>query len=106
MRYILIDNNSGFIFGDSADFAAGRQSDIDGPVDAARMLDESIGVHGRRYVLHDHASAFATGYHVYYADIDGSEAVPVVQDGQDQDTIDEVERRCDYVGFVEAIDAR
>ena len=45
-RYILIDNNSGYIFGDSADFAAGNQSDLT-PTEAARLMDESIGEYGR-----------------------------------------------------------
>ena len=42
-----------------------------------------------------------TGYHVYRADVRGSEAVPVVQDGQDQDTINAVMELCDYVAFIE-----
>ena len=99
-RYILIDNNSGYIFGDSADFAT-HQSDLT-PASAARLLDESIGEHGRHYVEHSSAPASTvTGYHVYRADVRGSEAVPVVQDGQDQDTINAVIELCDYVAFVE-----
>lgn len=41
-----------------------------------------------------------TGYDVYRADINGSDAVPVVQDGQDRETIEAVERDCEYVGFI------
>lgn len=100
-RYILIDSNSGYIFGDTADFAANRQSDITSISDAARMLDESIGEYGRSYSeLSRNPRSTQTGYHVYRADINGSEAVPVVQDGQDQEMIEAVERDCEYVGFV------
>ena len=103
-RYILIDNNSGYIFGDTADFAAGRQSDMQSITDAARLLDESNGEHGRSYVEHHHNPRTTTsGYDVYRADIDGSEAVPLVHDGQDQATIDQVEKLCRYEGFVECL---
>ena len=97
-RYILIDRHTGYIFGDSAD--------IDGrivtgtPCEVARALDESIGVHWNgaaadysetnRYVVD------AT-YDVYRADIDGSEAVPVIVDGQDREMIKAVERHCRFV---------
>lgn len=101
-RYILIDNNSGYIFGDSADFASGRQSEIESLSDAARMLDESIGEYGRKYTeLARNPNSTVTGYDVYRADINGSEAVPVVMDGQDAETISAVVSCCEYVGFVE-----
>ena len=101
-RYILIDNGSGYIFGDTADFASGRQSDIENISDAARMLDESIGEYGREYTTHDLSPmSTVTGYDVYRADINGSEAVPVVLDGQDAETISAVISCCVYVGFVE-----
>lgn len=100
-RYILIDNNSGYIFGDTADFAAGRESEINSIADAARMLDESIGEHDRSYTEHmRNPRTTATGYDVYRADVDGSDAVPVVIDGQDQETIDAVVQSCRYEGFV------
>jgi hypothetical protein len=100
-RYILIDNNSGYIFGDSADFAAGNQSDLT-PTEAARLMDESIGEHGREYrELSCMSRDTRTGYAVYRADINGSEAVPVVQDGQDREMIEAVERDCEFVAFVE-----
>ena len=100
-RYILIDNNSGYIWGDSADFAAGRPGEINSPIDAARILDESLGEFGRRYVeMRHNPRTTATGYDVYRADINGSDAVPVVQDGQDPDTIAAVEHECEYVGFI------
>lgn len=103
-RYILIDSNSGYVFGDTADFANGR-SDLT-PVEAARLLDESIGEQGRLYVERSSdPKSTVTGYHVYRADVRGSEAVPVVHDGQDSDTISEVMELCDYVAFVECFSA-
>ena len=99
-RYILIDNSSGYVFGDTAVYAGG-QSDLT-PIAAARLLDESIGVYGREYVEHSiNPHTTATGYHVYRADISGSEVVAVVQDGQDAETIEAVQRDCQYLGFVE-----
>lgn len=96
-RYILIDNGSGYIFGDTADYA---NADLD-PIEAARTLDESIGEHGRNYgrICHNPQDG-RTGYHIYRADVNGSEAVTVVNDGQDQDTIDAVTENCHYEGFV------
>jgi hypothetical protein len=97
-RYILIDNGSGFIFGDTADFTAGDSSDMT-PAEAAERLDYSLGERNRSYeeVGRRTLASNETGYHVYRADVDGAEAVPVVDDGQDQDVIDAVERDCEYV---------
>lgn len=101
-RFILIDNNSGYIFGDSADFAAGNQSDLT-PEEAAKMLDDSLDTSdGREYTLIGHnPRTTATGYLVYRADVNGSEAVPIAQDGQDREAIEAVERDCKFIGFVE-----
>ncbi len=99
-RYILIDNNSGYIFGDSADLDGRIFSGT--PIEYAAALDASIGEHGRTY---EDVSRYAlasndTGYHVYRADVDGSEAVAVVVDGQDADTIAAVVRDCEYVAAI------
>lgn len=103
-HYILIDAASGYIFYDSRDLAAYSNSEH-GPIDAARIGDESIGVRGRRYeMLTSKPNYDATGYEVYRVDINGSEAVTNIRDGQDQDTIDEVERECDHVGFIRVTD--
>lgn len=98
-RFILIDNNSSYIFGDSGD--------LDGPArdetatDFASRLDASIGEHGRSYEMVGHnPRRTETGYHVYRADIGGSEAVMLVTDGQDQQMIDDVTRDCRYEGFI------
>ena len=99
MRIILIDNNSGFIFGDTADFAAGVQ--IDSIQQAAELLDASLNVTDRVYsVIGRNPNSDCTGYDCYRADIDGSDVVPVVHDGQDSQTIAGVIENCEYVGFV------
>jgi hypothetical protein len=97
-RYILIDNNSGFIFGDSAD----HQGEIfDGTaVEFAKAVDEDIGEYGRSYSELDSCNDTTTGYHVYRADINGSDAIVTIEDGQDQEMIDAVESDCDYLGFI------
>lgn len=94
-RYIIIEQNTGYIWGDSADYAANAQSDLT-PTEAARLLDESIGDAGHAYSECNRYDAGAT-YHVYRADIKGSDAVAVIQDGQDQEMIEAVERDCEFV---------
>ncbi len=100
-RYILIDSNSGYIWGDSADLEG---KIFDGtPVEFAKALDESLGAYGREYDSSSysrHRNCITSGYHVYRADVRGSEAVAVVQDGQDQGMIDAVERDCAEVCFI------
>ena len=97
-RLILIDNSSGYIFGDSADLDGKIFSGT--AVEFARALDNSIGVHGRDYALTHNPRDTSTGYHVYAA----TDAVPTVSDGQDANIIKAVERDCDYAGFVAILD--
>ena len=124
-RYILIDIHSGYVFGDTADMPAGhlfqggefagRSVAMVGggaltPVLAARWLDEAvIGEFGRSYEEHGARSGAQrggqSGYLVYRADLDGSDAVPVVQDGQDRETIEAVERDCRLEAIVIVSDA-
>jgi hypothetical protein len=98
-RYILIDSHSGFVWGDSAD--------LDGKVfsgsaiEYARALDESLGEHDREYIEHHRAPDGAEGYFVYRADVNSSDAVMTVWDGQDRETIESVERDCQPEGFIE-----
>lgn len=98
-RFILVDSSTGYIFGDTSDFAASQQ--IDSPEHAAQLLDEHIGAPASKYELMRNRANDAPGYFVYRADINGSDAVPVVCDGQDQATIDGVTDSCEFVGFVE-----
>jgi hypothetical protein len=96
-RYILIDNGTGYIFGDSADIN-GRIF-TGSPVETAKALDESIGEHGRSYeeVGKGALASNETGYHVYRADIGDSEVISNIHDGQDQEMIDAVTGDCAYV---------
>ena len=114
MRLILIDNNSGLIFGDTANYLLARLNDwrennSDNNSDtarlslmAARLLDDTIGEHGREYgfINYDPCDT-RTGYLIYRADIDGSDALPVVTDGQKQEMIHSVKSACRLEGFVE-----
>jgi hypothetical protein len=105
-RYILIDNHSGYIFADSADLN-GTIWTGDNPADFAAAFDVTIGEHGRTYeaISRSALASNETGYHVYRADINGSEAVTVIEYGQDQDMIDAVERDCEYVTTLRIDDA-
>lgn len=99
-RYILIDNYTGYIFGDTA---ALPNTAPESPIDAARAVDESIGEYDRQYTeTLDPRSDSVPGYHVYRADINGSEAHPVVHDGQSRDEIEAVRANCELVAFVRA----
>jgi len=108
-RYILIDNASGYIFGDTADFngvIAQAQANGGTPIDAAREMDEAVvGEHGRTYEEVDSLASNETGYHVYRTDVGGSDAVVTVWDGQDQDTINEVIASCPLVATIRCISA-
>lgn len=101
-RYILIDNYSGYIFADSADLN-GRIFDGT-PTQFAEAFDHSINEYGRSYeMLHHNPRTTETGYHVYCAVAAGSEVVPVIEDGQNQEMIQTVEQQCRYVGFIRCL---
>lgn len=99
-RFIIIDNYSGYIWGDSADFDTGNpDGTTDDICEACRRLDHSIGEYERVYA--EASSPPPSGYTVYRADINGSEAVGNIHDGQDPEMIAAVERDCEFVGYVE-----
>lgn len=104
-RYILIDNASGYIWADTADLAGWGDTEQQ-PIDAARLIDAHVGAPGREYELFRRSPDGSTspGYHVWRADVGGSEAVAVVQDGQDPEMIAAVERDCEYIGYVRVIE--
>lgn len=81
-RYLLIDNCSGALFGDTADLDGPARDEP--PVDAARRLDEKIGVYGLAYVEVGRRSLASneSGYHVYTSD-----TAPLVENGQDWDAV-------------------
>lgn len=83
MRLILIDNYTG-----NFDIRACL-------TEAARMIDADNGTDGRTYTVHSRAPRDTRGgYHVYRADVRGSEQVPEI--------IGAVERDCEFMGFVES----
>ncbi len=116
-RYILIDNCSGYIFGDTVDMPGDHV--IDGrtmrewgddatPIMAAQWLDEAVvGEFGQRYteVSERDLASNESGYHVYRADINGSDAIVPIRDGQNQDEIDDVIQNCRYVTTIKSHDA-
>ena len=92
-RYILIDNYSGYIWGDTGDLDGPARDES--PIAAARRLDQHVGGEPREYEEHGYGYRPASNegaYHVYRADIGGSEAVALVHNGQDQEMIEAVER--------------
>lgn len=94
-RYILIDNASGYIFGDTDDYAPGR---IDSPMEACETLDrEVVQEHGRTYELVSRLASNETGYLVYSGDVD---ATINVENGQDENTIDYVLEHCPLVATI------
>lgn len=115
MRVILIDNYSGYIWGDSADIegktftedmARSVRGDGDFGLAYAEALDRHIGGEPRSYAWKSgRPDSNETGYHVYRADVNGSEAVAIVRDGQDQETIDAVLEHCQRLGFIAITEA-
>jgi hypothetical protein len=94
-RYIFIERNTGYIWGDSADI---NGKIVNGtPCEVAQALDESIGEHGPAEYWETYQSDENGVYDVYRADINGSEAVAIIQNGQDQETIEAVIQDCEYV---------
>lgn len=98
MRYIIIDRNSGFIWGDTADRWWRMDENYPaGPLEAARSLDESISndMSEMQYAITDKNDTGAT-YDIYIA----KDYFPAVLDGQDQSMIDRVCKRCTFTASV------
>ena len=101
-RYIGIDSNTGYIFFDTGDLAGAARQET--PTEAVERFETFENLRGGgtvEYVEHSRAPDGASGYEVYRADINGSEALPIVYDGQDQEAIEAVERDCEHACFVE-----
>jgi hypothetical protein len=100
-RFILIDDDSGYAFGD---FTTSLANASEALIEAARATDANIGAPAREYAVH-HArpSGQVTGYHVYRVDVNGSEVVGSLVDGQDREYIDAVTSQGVHVGFVECL---
>ncbi|WP_072389826.1 hypothetical protein [Hyphomicrobium sp. CS1GBMeth3] len=103
-HYILIDNHSGYIWSDTRDLNGWSNSEWTdgngGPEEACKLTDEDLHVYGRTYERAYGLASNETGYHVYRVDVNGSEAVGVVEDGQDQEMISAVERHCQRVATI------
>lgn len=97
--YIIIDAYTGYIWGDTRDINGTTYNALD-IVDACRTIDESIGGEPRAYEQVSRLSG-DHGYAIYRVDINGSEAVPVVHDGQDAETIEAVQHDCELAGYVD-----
>lgn len=97
--FIILDVDSGYIWGDTRD-VGGKSVSFDSIVDACRAINESVGNFDFNYNEVPQLSS-KCGFKVYRVDINGSEAVPVIHDGQDDETIASVDRNCDFVGYVE-----
>ncbi len=111
MRLILVDNISGFIFGDPIDYSSSSAGTHVGDMGShldferlspiiARQLDKSLGKHGRTYSFSRHAPPdTATGYQVYC--VNRADAAPFAENKDPRRlTIGDVEANCKYVGFV------
>lgn len=101
-RYILIDNFSGFIWGDSANLEGNAFNGT--PLEFAAALDTHVGPHTPRVyedVSRDALASNESGYHVYRA----GDAIPIVQDGSDEAEIEAVTINCEYVTTIRYIDA-
>lgn len=101
-RYILINSNSGYIWGDSADL--GGKIFKGNAIQFARALDAWIGTEDPKEQDYELLSRppcdTETGYHVYRANVGRRHTVPVITNGQSQDQIEAVERDCQYEGFI------
>lgn len=113
-RYIAIDNCTGYVWGDSADLNGriwnGDNADgshDSGPIGFCRALDTSLGETGREYtaVSRHGLGANQTGYHIYRADVGGSDAVMPITNGQDEEMIAAVQRDCEYVTTIRCVEA-
>ncbi|MEK4031613.1 hypothetical protein WOC76_21465 [Methylocystis sp. IM3] len=111
MRLILMDNNSGYICGDTAVYLAGSPEWRDNAESrreaetlsllASRLLDEGNGVHGRSYeFMGANPHVTSSGYHIYRADVSGVDVIPIVRNGRDGAIINAVAANCHYIGFV------
>lgn len=100
-RFILIDADTGYVFGDTADLS-GLNVNPESATEAARLIDTMvIGEHGRIYSeVSRRALNGRTGYLVYRADDGSNWPVPAVIDGQDPETIAAIEQNCEFVAAV------
>ncbi len=101
MRIILIDQASGYVFADSADFE-GKVFNVPYP-EYASVFAKAVDTKVLRQEERDYSLGSAVGdnggYVVFEAD-EQCELVPVITDGQSQAQIDAVLMHGRYVGFL------
>jgi hypothetical protein len=87
-RYILLESNCGYIFGDVVESS---------PVFAAVSLDKSLMNDESEYFYEETGRYDASArYYVYYA----SDDFPIIDDGQNKELIEACIRDCQYVATV------
>lgn len=103
-RFIMIDSDSGYVFGDTADLN-GKLVPCSNPVEACHAMDHAVGEYRRTYREHgpdSHAARRgASGYFVYTAR--EGQRYPFIHDGQDKADIAAVQRNLTLVAFVETV---
>lgn len=122
-RLIIQEARSGFLWADSAlfqpahcaDYRAGG-FDPNGPCSdanilaAVRTMQWEIGDPDQQWEIvsrhNAHILAGRDGYLVWGVDVNGSDAVAAIQDGQDRDMIRAVERGCELVAVVAKCDGQ
>jgi hypothetical protein len=77
-RYILIDNGSGYVWG---------EANAETPEEACRIVDAHVGAYDRTYFEAYSLASNESGYHVYEV----RDNFPEIEDGQDLETIMAVE---------------
>ena len=87
-RYIAIEHNSGFVWGDA--FATTPETACTAIAHEAAGQNQPLQTWERVPPLHDPDG----GFHLYVAPDD----FPAVDDGQDQDLIAQVQAVCEHVG--------
>ena len=101
-RYVMLDNHSGYVWGDTADIG-GKALEAGlgeaGMIAACRALDESLGTPGRGYEASFRLAANETGYRVYRVPSD----FPSIADGQDEEAIESVEMGGEWIGCVRVL---
>ncbi|MDH3663465.1 MAG: hypothetical protein OEU92_26190 [Alphaproteobacteria bacterium] len=98
MRYILIENHSGYIWADQASHPElGKAIDVE---DFCRAIDEGLGEHGRIYTQVPQLASNQTGYLVYRV----GDELPEITDGQDQALIDLVTDVGEFIAKIHCSD--
>lgn len=97
-RYIIVDNMSGYIWGDTAaipEWATATPT----PIEACRIVDKFNGDVGRQYKEVPRLHLTELGYKVYRPKNSDIE----IGDGTDRRTINRVRRHCELAAIVKTV---